>query len=289
MENKENLGAFKASFLIIKESFGILKQEKEILFFPIAAFFTHLALITVFLSAIFFLLLGGSLDTKVENVNGGNIIASSIFFTYYIVSLFITNFYQTGVFSIAHARFSGGDISFGDGIKVAWSKFGVLILWSLVMATVGVIISFIERQRTLGWIVGKILGVAWAVLTYFSLPLLVIGNKNIKESFEESAFIMKKTWGETAFVYFGTGYATFLIALFIFLLPFLSLFAADSVFYPVLFVLIGIALFLLICLVVITSALNAIFKLALYEYASTGLVPQGFSEELITKGVRSKE
>ena len=37
----------------------------------------------------------------------------------------------------------------------------------------------------------------------------------------------------------------------------------------------------LITLIVLSSTLGAIFKLALYEYASTGVVQQGFTPEII--------
>jgi hypothetical protein len=42
-----------------------------------------------------------------------------------------------------------------------------------------------------------------------------------------------------------------------------------------------------IALTVISSTLSSIFKLALYEYATTGNIPSGFSPELIQNAIRS--
>jgi hypothetical protein len=39
-------------------------------------------------------------------------------------------------------------------------------------------------------------------------------------------------------------------------------------------------------MVIISSTLSSIFKLALYNYAKTGQVPEGFSEELIIGAIK---
>jgi len=58
---------------------------------------------------------------------------------------------------------------------------------------------------------------------------------------------------------------------------------------PVVEVLIGVGLLyvlFILTFVIVFSTFEAIFKLALYEYASTGKVPQGFTSELIEGAVK---
>ncbi|MCA9356940.1 hypothetical protein H6784_01380 [Candidatus Nomurabacteria bacterium] len=54
----------------------------------------------------------------------------------------------------------------------------------------------------------------------------------------------------------------------------------------VLFLVVTIGVLSLIAVSAISSVLNAIFKVALYEYASTGRVPEGFSPEIVQNAVR---
>ena len=43
-----------------------------------------------------------------------------------------------------------------------------------------------------------------------------------------------------------------------------------------------------VALVVVSSTLSVIFKLALYEYAKTGTIPAGFSPELVQGAIKKK-
>ena len=103
----------------------------------------------------------------------------------------------------------------------AANNFNKIFIWSVISATVGVILRIIaDKSKLIGKVVASLFGAAWNILTYFSLPSLVIGNTSIKDSFKESAAMIRKTWGETIIVNFGAGLffallAVLLTALFI--------------------------------------------------------------------------
>ncbi len=131
----------------------------------------------------------------------------------------------------------------------------------------------------LGKIVAAIFGAAWAILTYFSLPSLVIGERSIKESFKESASVIRKTWGETIIVNFGIGLFFFLVTLAV-----IAVMAVVLIIVPIfeMFILLGmIFIIYIIGISIISSTLGSIVKCALYEYATTGNIPQGFTPEII--------
>lgn len=197
----------------------------------------------------------------------------------------IANYFLAGIYTIVNGRFNGQNLSFIDGIKNANKHIGRIFIWSLISATVGVILQIIsDKSKLIGKIVATIFGAAWAILTYFSLPTLIIGERSIKESFKESSSAIRKTWGETIIVNFGIG-----LFFFLFIVTTLTIMITIAVLVPdvIVFILLGILFIIFFtAITIIFSTLNSIVKLALYVYASTGVVPQGFTPELIQSTVK---
>ncbi|MEK7132880.1 MAG: DUF6159 family protein [Patescibacteria group bacterium] len=281
------INKWKASRMVVKESWVLLKKDKEILWFPVLSAITLLVAYVVIGIIYFLFVLGGSLTGLETTDYQTNYVSYVFLFMSYIISFLTVNFFQAGIMIIAHGRFSGQDLELGDGIRGASAKFGRIFVWSLISATVGIVLNQIsQRSNTLGKIVAAFFGAAWAILTFFSLPALVIGNATIKGSFLESASVIRKTWGETIIVKVGVGlfFAILIFAGFAFALG-----AALILGNPFIAVILGaLLIFYIIALGVISSALNSIFKLALYEYAKTGNVPQGFSQDLIQNAIAKK-
>ncbi|MEO8637706.1 MAG: DUF6159 family protein [Candidatus Taylorbacteria bacterium] len=280
------IGKFKASRMIVRESWSVLNQDKELLLFPVLSSIFSILALAVVASIYFFVILGGSLAT-LENENQMNVTSYAVLFVWYFIVFFITNFFQAGMYLIVDARFKGGNLSLGDGIKAAFENAPKIALWSLISSTVGLVLRIIaDNSKIIGKIVAMIFGAAWNILTYFSLPSLIIGKKSIKDSFHESAAIIRKTWGETIIINLGVGL--------VFGLLFFAVFGVGVtlfILFPTIKMGIAIGIFLLLAVIllsIVSSCLGAIFKLALYEYASTGNIPQGFSPELIQNAVKSK-
>jgi hypothetical protein len=280
------IGKFKASQMIVKESWDVLNKDKEIMWFPVISFISTLVAILLMGVLFYFVALGGNPEVFSHGRHAENDVAVyGTLLIYYIVVFFIVNFFEAGLFIIVQGRFSGSNLSFMDGLRGAGRNFMKIFYWSLISATVGMILRIIsDKSRFIGKIVASIFGAAWGILTYFSLPALVIGNLSIKDSFKESAAIIRKTWGETLIVNFGVG-------LFFSVLTFilLALSVGTIVLVPTFQVFITVAtLFILamIVMAVISSTLNSIFKLVLFNYARTGQVPQGFSEELVIGAIK---
>ena len=278
------MGKWKASKLIVSESWAILKQDKEMMLFPIMSIISSLVASVAF-GILYLSILPKGVES--ELLRGNTIIVYGVLFIYYVVIFFILNFFQAGIYIIAHGRFSGKDLLFKDGIDGALHNAGKIFMWSVISSTVGILLNIIvDKFKFVGVIIAKILGVAWNVMTYFSLPSLVIGNKTISESFKDSALMIRKTWGETIIVNFGVG---LIFGVLMFLGFALSI--GIMVLAPSLFVFMSVlALYVVyvIILSIISSTLGSIFKLALYEYASTGVMPAGFSPEVISGAIQRK-
>lgn len=282
------MGKFKASMTIVRESWSVLMQDREIMWFPILSAIVNLIALAFLCTLGFFGVLQGDMGNWAHLVqNDAGAFSYIILFVYYLVTFFIVNFFQAGIYLIVHARFSGQDMSFQDGINGAIEHSGKIFVWSFISATVGVLLRMIaDRSRLIGKIVAFFLGAAWNILTYFSLPSLIIGKTTVLNSFKDSAAVIRKNWGETIIVNLGVN---FFFSMLIFLE--LALGIGIIILVPTLVVGTVVVAFFLISIVLLTiisSALASIFNLALYEYATTGKVPSGFSPELIQHAVKVK-
>jgi hypothetical protein len=257
------------------------------MWFPVISTILTLIVIGAMAAYFYFMLLGGSsTEFKIdESKEISNIIIYGTIFIYYLVIFFIVNFFQSALFIIVQGRFSGQDLNFNDGIQSAGKYVGKIFIWSLISATVGIILKVIsDNFKIVGRILSSILGAAWEILTYFSLPALVIGNLNIKESFKESASIIKKTWGETLIVSFGVG--LFFVAV---VVLGLVLSVAIIIIAPTTYVVVSVAVIFTIfyiAMMLLATTLSSIFKLTLFNYARTGNIPQGFSDYIVKGAIK---
>lgn len=284
------LGKFRASKLIVKQSWHVLRQDKELVWFPILSALCSLAVFG-FLIVLYFVLVGFGV-AGTENVSESEAVLTLVDYAwllfYYLVMFFIANFFTSGLYLIVHARFQGQDLSFSDGMSGAIKNIGKIFMWSLISATVGVVLQILaDRLKIFGKIVIWLLGAAWSILTYFSLPSLIIGQKSVKESFKESASVIRKTWGETIIVNFGVGLFFTLLYLGALFVVIAVSFLAKS--WVVFFIMLALFVVFMIVAVIVSTTLSAIFKLAIYEYAVTGKVPESFSPELVVGAIRAKK
>jgi hypothetical protein len=281
------IGKFKASKMLVQESFSILKQDKELMWFPVLSAIVSMIALAIFVAVFFFVVAGGSLE-MLNNISERSlsITAYVIIFLYYLLMFFITNYFLAGIYTIINGRFNGQNLSFSDGIKNADAHINKIFMWSLISATVGIVLRIIsDKSRLVGKIVTMVFGAGWTILTYFSLPSLIIGKRSIKESFDESATAIRKTWGETIIINFGIGLFLGLITFFV-----IAMIIGVMILVPTLEMVLLLGMLFIIYIIaisVVSSTLGSIIKLALYIYATTGTVPQGFTPELIKGSVRA--
>jgi hypothetical protein len=276
------IGKFNASLQIIKQSWAVLKQNKEIMWIPIISSISSLVIMVAIVVLFFIFAFGGSIEgiRTFDNSLTNNIIIYGVLFVYYLLTFLIVNYFQAVLFIIVQAHFSGKDLTLKQGFEEAKVSFNKILIWSLISATVGIVLGIIaDKFKIAGRIIASLLGAAWNIMTYFSLPSLVIGKTSVKDSFKESASMIRKTWGETIIVNFGVGYCFGILAFVL-----IALAVGIAFIIPTLTVGICVAVLLLICLIIlsiISSTLGSIFKLVIYNYAKTGQVPQGFSSDIV--------
>jgi len=131
-----------------------------------------------------------------------------------------------------------------------------------------------------------LLGMAWAVVSYFVVPVLVVEKLGPFAALKRSAGVLRCAWGEALGAEFGIGLLVFLLGL-VAIVPAIIGFMIGTT----LGIGIGIALtvFCFVLLSLISSALNAIVVGALYLYAAEGAVAAQFDERLLSSAATGAE
>jgi hypothetical protein len=258
------MGRISRSFQLVGQSYQILMRDKELMVLPLisGAIMAVVALVVVF---------GYSLGAAAAP---GPALYVPLFFLY-VVMYTIGIFFQAAVVAGATERMRGGDPTVGSALAAAWARLGPIVMWAVVAATVGMLLRAIQdRVGFLGKIVAGLAGVAWSLATFFIVPVLVLEDKSIGDSFTRSVTVFRKTWGETMAGGVSLGGAAFC--------AWLALFAMAALLATV----VGPSAILLlvagaIVLGIFFSTLQGIYVASLYRYATEGLVPPGFDRTLL--------
>ncbi len=193
---------------------------------------------------------------------------------------------MTALVGAALERLRGGDPAFADGLRIARRRAGAILGYSLIAATVGVLLSLLrgQRQQGIGALLAGMGGLAWGVATFLVLPVLAAKGIGPVAAIRESAGILRKTWGEQLTGTFGMG-AAFAVALFLTLLATIGLVGlAGQAQLPALaapILLVGGTC--LVVLVVLNTTLMGIYRGAVYLYAEQGQVAPQFDRSVITQ------
>ncbi|MFH0966324.1 MAG: DUF6159 family protein [Methanobacteriota archaeon] len=261
------------SINLIRASWSVLNKDKEIILFPILSGIACIIVVASFI--IPSVIIGAGLKT----LSGNQYLLYLGLFIFYLITYFIIIFFNVGLVTCANIRLNGGNPTFSDGISSAIKNLHRILVWSLLSATVGVILSLIRDQKNIvGQIISSLLGTAWALLTYFVVPVMILEDKGVVEAIKDSASLFKRTWGETVVGQGGIMIVFGIIAI-LGLIPVILSFLSGYT--PLIIAVIGLYLLLVVVLGVIGSALQGIFTTALYLYAKTGNVPSAFNTDQI--------
>jgi hypothetical protein len=270
-------GRIANGWALAVQSWRVLMLDKELLVFPLVSGIACFLVLASYAAGIFASGIASGLHQPDAQVNEA--LLWVLFFLYYFVNYFIIVFFNSALVACAMIRFRGGDPSVMDGLRAARELLPQILSWALLAATVGVVLRMIEeRVGFVGKIVVALLGAAWAIATYFVVPVLVVEKLGPVEAAKRSAQIIAKAWGEAIVGNVGIGILSFLAVLLL-VVPcaLLTAFLAVSAKSAAIAIVGGLAtLVLLVLIVLASSALNAIILSALYLYAAERKVPQAF-------------
>jgi hypothetical protein len=262
------MNRFETSWAIAKRSWAVLKSDKSLAWFPVFSFIGSLAVVGV---------IAGLVATMgVDSSSTGDSLkplAYVLIVIGYVGLAFVQTYFLAALVAGADTRLNGGQGTVRSALDVANSRLHRLLPWALLSATVTIILQMIEERFGLvGRIVASLVGLAWNLITFLTVPILVIEDLGIGAALTRSKDLFKRTWGENVIGQGGLGIVGFLL-----MIPgalVVAIGAAAGTVGLVIFGAIGVA-WILVSMVVV-AALSGIYRTALYRYAATGHVPAEF-------------
>ena len=265
------MGRISKSIELAKASWNVLKADKELLALPVISGLASVVVAATFIIPLF---AAGSLEE--DGLTGTGMIALLVM---YVALAYVTIFFNAALVSAAHERLTGGDPTLSSAIAGARSRALKILPWAIVSATVSIILRAIEeRAGFVGQLVAGLAGMAWAVVTFLVLPIIVIEGIGVRDAISKSSNMFRRTWGENLAAQVGFSIIGFIAVLPAIAIIALGINAGSGA--AVVSVVLGVAW--LITVTVVMSALGVVFQTALYHYAVDGAVPSShFDGELM--------
>ena len=277
---------FSRSWSLVKASAVVLRQDKELLVFPLLSTIAALVVAATFVVPA----IGLGWFEQLEGNDGASPAMVVYGFLFYLVQYMVIFYFNTALVGAAMIRLDGGDPTVGDGLRIAGSKLGPILGYAAIAATVGMILRAIqERAGFIGKWVAGLLGVAWTVATFLVVPVLVTRDVGPLDALKESATLLRKTWGENLIGNGGLGLVFGLVYVLLALVGFGVVMAVASLGSAALTgALVALLVVAYIVLTLVHAALSGIYSAALYRYASEGQGSASFSPDVLSNAFRIK-
>lgn len=285
------LDRLRAGWVAGKSCLEVLRNDKSLIVFPLLSGLAALIVLASFalpLAVIKPAFLSTILNQHHVNARETPPWFWVVAFAFYFCNYFVIYFFNAALVHCAIQHFRREPVTAGDGLRAAVRRLPELLAWSLVSATVGLVLRMIENaNEKFGAFVSAILGSAWTVVTYFVVPVLVVERVGPLSAIQRSWQILRKTWGESIGGHAGVGWALlpfWLIGILVAVLGamLLSKSAALGI------AMIGVAVVYFLILGLVDATLKGILVGALYLYSTHGEVPAEFDRESLDQSFTPK-
>jgi len=261
------MGRFARSWALVKLCWRVLQQDKELVVFPIVSTIGVLIVTVSFVVPGFFT---GFWQDVSDNGVGVSFWVLVVLF--YLVEYLVIVFFNAALVSAAIIRLGGGDPTLGDGLRGAWSHIGAILGYAAIAATVGLALQMLrERAGFAGAIIAALGGMAWTIITFLVIPVLVVEGVGPITAIKRSAGLLKKTWGEQIIGSAGIGLVFGLISLAVAVIGIgLGVLVMSAGIAVLGIAVIAVAVIAIIVISLLGATLRGIYSAALYEYAVGG-------------------
>ena len=272
-------GTFSDSWKLTKTSFRLIGEDRALLVFPLVAGLSVLGVLALLIVGEFFLFGSGVFSGPVEAAGVG------LFLLAYLAMVFLSVYCTAALIGAATLKLNGQQPSAADGWRIARTRIRRLALWALLSATVGLLIQLISsRVRGIGGMaIGLVGGIAWSVVTYFMVPVLLYEELRPWPALKRSGSLFTSTFGKTLVsnLVLGLLLAAGIVVAVVLIIVSAVLFVGGSILLGFLALGFGVAVGILVALLGATA--EGVLRAALYRYATTGKI----DPELLPAGYRT--
>ncbi len=246
---------FSNGWIIAKNSFKVLKENKQLIVFPILSGISIILIVASFFTAIL-----GFSGWNVDNIKDIGTIESYVFlFVFYIINYFVIVFFNMALIHCTSLYFKGEEVTIRKGVDFSMSRIGSIFAWAVFAGTIGAVLKIIqENVGSLGKIITGIIGIVWSIATFFVVPVIAYENLGPIGALKKSTNLMKEKWGERI----GAGFSFFLI-------EFVAILAIATIgfLFASINIILGVAIAVtgLLLLLTVISAVKTIFISAVYH------------------------
>ncbi|HEX6228683.1 MAG TPA: DUF6159 family protein [Solirubrobacterales bacterium] len=271
------MGRIRRGWQLTKKSWALLRENRSLIRFPLYGGVATIICAAIVVGPGLYLIDSG------DEVFGGALAVIG----FYLLAV-IGFYFSVGLAAAADMIFHGREAGVRDGLAVSRSRFSQIAGWAAVSTVVGLVLSALEDQGAVGQVVTRLLAVGWSLITFLAVPVIALEGTGPFETMKRSAGLFKSRWGQQVTGNLAIGGAVLLFAI----LPSAILIGAGILVWAsasfagallVVLGVIGLAIGILV-----NSALNGIFGVALYRYALESETVGGFTAEELESAVKTK-
>lgn len=175
---------------LLSATWALLRDDRELLWLPV------LGLISGFFAAAVLFGPGFAIGWFAGGGQHGEwgIAVGAVFaaFAFSAVSIY----FQAALVVGANVRADGGTPTLSGVLAEAWTHWVKILSWAALTTTVGVGLRVIaERIGILGAVLRALGGVAWAIASFFALPVVIAENLGPIAAVKRSAALIREVWG----------------------------------------------------------------------------------------------
>jgi hypothetical protein len=278
------MGRIGRGWALTKESWAVVRSDRSLLVFPVVSAVCALVVAAVFFGA------GAGIGASTDSIwPAVPFILAGVY-----LLIVIGQFCAVALAACATRALDGADTTFSEGVAAARGRLGVILSWSAVMLLVGAAITALQAllRDAAGGVVGSIVGglanFAWTVATFFVVPVIALEGLGPVDAIKRSAGVVRERWGEGVVGSATIGGAIFLVGI----LPGILLVVAGAALTgssaALGAIVIAIGVVVVVVAALLQATLTAVFRVALYRYATQGDVVGQFSSEQLAGAFRPK-
>lgn len=202
------LGRVKRGYILIRQSISVMREHPRLGLFPAVSGVASVVFLALFLTPMFGVLAIDAGDTATAVVVGGALLGL------YLGTAFISAFLTAGLVHQTRVVLAGEEPSLRAGLQGAWEVKRLLFVWAAISATVGIVLDAIASPNSIvTQALATIFGIAWTLLTFFVVQIIVFEKPSVREMFTRSANTFKQTFGETPIGLVGVNIVAIVAAL----------------------------------------------------------------------------
>jgi len=268
-----------------KQSWNALRANPQLLAFPVISLIGMVVVTIIFLipmaGAGIFDAVQASAATGEAQLNDSQITMSAIVgFIYSFVGYVVVIYSNVALVGAAMRLARGETATVRDGLQIASSRFGKILIYAFISAVVGTIARAIRSAghnnknfvvQIIASIFSSLIQGAWSLVVFFAIPVLVVENLGVTDSLKRSFELFKRTWGETFVGQTAIGFIGCIATLVLMVVggAIIALAAATK---SVALIIVAVVLVILAAVFIglLNGAVNGIFQASMYQYATTG-------------------